>query len=103
VIGPAREGTAVASGRPRWLALSCAGVLAAVTGVMAWLVNRVPPLTLDKAQARAMLPVIDSYLDQHADTVLSGFAYLDPQLKPRIFCDAGIIEIRPDGPDGWSA
>lgn len=44
-----------------------------------------------------MLPVINAYLDRDA-AVHQAFGGLSPQLKPRVFCDARIIEIRPDGP-----
>jgi hypothetical protein len=81
------------------VALSCVGVIAAVIGVTTWLVNRSSGPTVNQAQARAMLPVIDAYLDKAI--AQQGFGYLSPQLKPREFCNATIIQIRPDGPR-WS-
>ena len=41
-----------------------------------------------------MLPVIDAYLDQDAGRLSLG-GYLSPRLRPRTFCDATIVEIRP--------
>ena len=41
-----------------------------------------------------MLPVIDAYLDQDAGRLGFG-AGLSPRLRPRTFCDASIVEIRP--------
>jgi hypothetical protein len=46
-----------------------------------------------------MLPIIDAYLGKAI--AQQGFGYLSPRLKPREFCNATIIEIRPDGPH-WS-
>ncbi len=43
-----------------------------------------------------MLPVIDAYLGEKA--AQRGFGHLNPELRPRMFCDAHIIEIRSDGP-----
>jgi hypothetical protein len=77
------------------LALSCVGVIGVVIGVATWLVNRWSQPAVNQAQARAMLPVIDGYLDKAI--AQQGFGYLSPQLKPRLFCNAAIIEIRPDG------
>jgi hypothetical protein len=87
------------SRRTTSLALSCVGVIAAVIGVTTWLVNRSSGPAVNHAQARAMLPVIDAYLDKAI--AQQGFGYLSPQLKPREFCNTTIIEIRPDGPR-WS-
>jgi hypothetical protein len=91
------DGTALTSRKTRWLALICAGVIAAAIGVTAWPVNRSP--VVNQAQARAMLPVINAYLDKEAAGSLGGFLTDSfPHLKARGFCDARIIEIRPDGP-----
>ena len=71
----------------------CALMAAVVGGVVWW--YRHP--TVDQAQARAMQPVIDAYVHEHSEQL--GFrGSLDLRLKPEVFCDAGIIEIRPDGP-----
>lgn len=85
--------TALSRRRTRWLALGCAGVLAAGVGVTVWLVSG--PAPLNRAQARAMLPAVNAYLDKNAGKLRYG--WLDPRLKPRMFCDASIIGITPDG------
>jgi hypothetical protein len=87
----------LASRRTRWLALSCAGVIAVVIGVTAWRGSRGP--AVDQAQARAMRPVIDGYLDNDAGKINGRYlATAYPKLTVKAFCDAGIIESRPDGP-----
>lgn len=83
------------SRRSTSLALSCVGVIAAVIGVTTWLTNRWSGPTVNQVQARAMLPVIDAYLDKAI--AQQGFGYLSPELKSRLFCNAAIIEIRPYG------
>jgi hypothetical protein len=64
-----------------------------VVGVVWWF--RHP--AVDQAQARAMQPVIDAYMHQHGEQLGFGGS-LDPRLRPEVFCGAGLIEIRPDGP-----
>lgn len=84
------------------LAASAAIALAA-SGTVTWLVTRGPaPPVVNQAQARAMTPAIDAYLARHA-TSLGGGMLLQtvPRLKPRVFCDQVIIEIRPAGPGRW--
>jgi hypothetical protein len=75
-----------------WVGLACA-LMAAVVGGVAWW-YRHP--AVNQAQAEAMQPVIDAYMHEHA-TQLGLGGTLDPRLKPEVFCDAGIVEIRPDG------
>ena len=81
---------------------SSALILASVTAVV-WLAvtftgpapqRNLPAPALNQRQARAMLPVIDAYLDRDAGRLGFGGA-LSPRLRPRIFCDATIVEIRP--------
>jgi hypothetical protein len=83
----------MASRRTRSLALGCAGILAAGVGVTVWLASG--PVSLNRAQARAMLPAVNAYLDKNAGKL--GYGSLDTRLKPRMFCDASIIGITPDG------
>lgn len=71
---------------------ACAGVVLAVFGAAAC--GSARPV-VDRAQAGAMLPAINAYLSGHAVQLMPGS--LSPRLKPRVFCDAGIIEIRPAG------
>ncbi len=71
----------------------CALMAAVVAAVVWW--YRHP--AVDQAQARAMQPVIDAYVHEHSVQLGLG-GTLDARLKPEVFCDAGIIEIRPDGP-----
>jgi hypothetical protein len=87
------------------LVFSCAAILAALAATV-YLAFAVPGASrperdragaapaLDQAQARAMLPVINAYLDRAAGR-LGGAGDLSAGLKPRTFCDASIIEIRP--------
>lgn len=76
-----------------WVGVVCALIAAAMGGVAWW--YRHP--AVDQTQARAMQPVVDAYMHEHAVQLgLSGT--LDLRLKPETFCDAAIIEIRPDGP-----
>ncbi len=70
------------------LAMAAPGTLTAEGG------RARPGPALNRAQARAMLPAIDAYLDRDAGRLGFGGA-LDARLKPRTFCDASIIEIRP--------
>lgn len=73
--------------------LACA-LLAAVVGGVAWW-YRHP--AVNQAQARAVQPVIDAYM--HHDGIQLGLGgVLDSRLKPEVFCDANIIEIRTRGP-----
>ena len=83
---PTRRSTLVTVG------VVCALMAAVVVGVVWW--YRHPPV--DQAQARAMQPVIDAYVHEHGGQF--GLGRLDPRLKPEVFCNAGIVEIRPDGP-----
>ena len=83
---PTRRSTLVTVG------VVCGLMAAVVVGVVWW--YRHPPV--DQAQARAMQPVIDAYVHEHGEQLGLG-ASLDPRLKPEVFCDAGIVEIRPDG------
>lgn len=82
--------------------VSCAGVVVAVIGVTIWLMNGGQATAnqmaaVNRAQAQAMLPTIEVYLDNHASELGFGGG-LDARLKPRVFCEAHIIEIRTDGP-----
>jgi hypothetical protein len=79
--------------RTRWLVLGAACAVAAGAAVTAALLTAGP--AADRAQARAMLPAIDAYLDKDAGHL--GFGYLSPRLKPRVFCDADILDVVPDG------
>jgi hypothetical protein len=67
-----------------------------------WAVFRVWPLPPDvnHAQAQAMLPTIERYLDSPAGGNQDGgfLAAKYPKLRPRTFCTAAIIEIRRAGP-----
>src|ERR1700733_13797223 len=91
--------------RGRRLVLGCAGVVA-VAAVAVWLATTIPgsprpehgragavPAS-DQARARAMRPAIDAYLDRDAGRLGFGGA-LSARLRPRVFCDATIIEVRP--------
>jgi len=71
----------------------CALMAAIAYGVVHW--YRHP--AVDQAQAGAMQPVIDAYMHSHGGQLGLGGS-LDRGLKPQVFCDAAIIEIRPDGP-----
>lgn len=76
----------------------------AAAGAVTRLVTRVPaPPVVNQAQARVMTPAIDAYLAGHAAS-LGGGLLLEtvPRLKPRVFCDQVIIEIRPTGPSRWN-
>ena len=84
---PTRRSTLITVG------VVCTLMAALVAGVVWW--NRHP--AVDETQARAMQPVIDAYMHQHGEQLGMG-GTLDPRLGPGVFCDAGIIEIRPDGP-----
>ncbi len=56
-----------------------------------------PHPSVNQAQARAIQPAVDSYM--HENGVKMGLAYvMDSRFKPQLFCDANIIEIRPEGP-----
>lgn len=77
------------------LSWTCAGILVAIAGAIFWQANRRP--AVNQAQAQAMLPVINSYLGSNRQLAQFGGA-LDATLKPKVFCEASIIEIRPDGP-----
>lgn len=73
--------------------LTCALMAVVVAGVAWW--NRHP--AVNQAQARAVQPVIDAYMHDHPDQF--GFGdVMNAGLTPELFCDATIIEIRPDGP-----
>ena len=73
--------------------LTCALMAVVVAGVAWW--NRHP--AVNQAQARAVQPVIDAYMHDHAAQF--GFGdVMNAGLTPELFCDATIIEIRPDGP-----
>lgn len=86
----------------RWtLAAVCA---CAAAGVGVWAAVRgpagPPPPHVNHAQAQAMLPAIEKYLDSPAGGNQGGglLAATYPKLKSRTLCTATIIEIRPDGP-----
>lgn len=84
----------------RALSMGCAGVLtAAATAVILWRPGHGPvPPAVNRAQARLMLPAIATYLDSPAGGNQGGYLTgAFPQLKPRVFCTAAIIEIRRDG------
>ena len=83
---PTRRSTVISVG------VVCAVMAVILVGVVWW--NRHP--AVDQAQARAMQPVIDAYMHEHGEQLRLG-GTLDAPLKPEVFCDAGIIEIRPDG------
>jgi hypothetical protein len=72
-------------------------VCALMAAVAGWVVYLYRHPAVDQAQAGAMQPVIDAYMHSHGGQLGLGGS-LDPGLKPQVFCDAGIIEIRPDGP-----
>lgn len=76
-----------------WVGVVCV-LGAAALGFMAWWYS---PPGVDQAQARAVQPVIDAYLHQNGSQLGFG-GILDPRLKPEVFCDATIIEIRTRGP-----
>jgi hypothetical protein len=83
--------------RKRTLAIM---ILAAIgmSGIgIAWLKHVADEPPLNRALETAMTPAINSYLDDEFS--LPGWDGLPPQYKSRIFCDAGIIEIRPSGND----
>jgi hypothetical protein len=84
---PTRRSTLVS------VAVVCVLMAAVVAGVVWW--YRHP--SVNQAQAGAMQPVIDAYMHEHGGQLGLG-GTLDPRLKPEVFCNAGIIEIRPDGP-----
>ena len=83
---PTRRSTVISVG------VVCAVMAVILVGVVWW--NRHP--AVDQAQALAMQPVIDAYMHEHGEQLRLG-GTLDARLKPEVFCDAGIIEIRPDG------
>jgi hypothetical protein len=85
----------LAGKRIRWLVLGCVAVITVIIGVSVWLVAREP--AVNQAQAKAMLPVVEAYLSRDS-AFRQAFGSLNPQLKPRVFCDARILEISPDGP-----
>ncbi len=85
------------------MVLGCAATLAAAaTAMILWSPGHGPLLPgLDRAQARLMLPAIEAYLDSPAGGNQGGYLTdAFPELKPRVFCTAAIIEIRRDG-SGW--
>jgi hypothetical protein len=92
----------LATGRPtpltpaamRWAVMALMGVLAGVLGLV--IARRDARPAVSERQASEMLPVIDACIDQHTEAALSGWGYLDPELRPRILCDAAIVEIRQD-------
>jgi hypothetical protein len=75
-------------------------VIAVVAALVALTRQRSPkPPAVNASQARAMLPVIEAYLDSPAAGNRGGLlAAIRPKLHPRTFCTAVIVEIRPDGP-----
>jgi len=85
----------------RWwlLAAGCGALAAVVGGVFVANPMRPPLPDVNHAQARAMLPAIEKYLDSPAGGNLRGgvLAVHHPKLKPRTFCTAAIIEIRRAG------
>jgi hypothetical protein len=85
----------VPSARARWLALTSGcgvAVAACVVGLLVTQSSAAP----DGAQVRAMLPVIEAYLDKDAGHL--GFGHLRPALKPRVLCEAHILAITPEHP-----
>ena len=87
----------MATTRRRWLALSGAAATAAAA-VTLWLMTHPRPPAVSPAQARAMLPAINTYLAKHAAQLTGGYlASTYPRLKVENFCDVRIIEIRPAG------
>lgn len=80
--------------RTRWLAAGAAGVVVAAVAGTIWVRERGPALpVVNQAQARAMLPVINSYVSQHARSIMGG----DEQLPHgKWFCESGIFDITPD-------
>ncbi len=74
--------------------LICVGVIVGAAAVIIW-INRYP--TVNQAQARAVQPAIDAYM--HENGARMGLTdVMDARLRPQLFCDANIIEIRTDGP-----
>ena len=85
----------MAGARTRWLAGMCAAVIALLSAAAC---SSTSPPTVNPAQARAMQPVIDAYLASPVGGNSGGILHdLYPKLKPRVFCSAAIIEIRPAG------
>jgi hypothetical protein len=85
-------------GRVRWL---IAGVVAVVTAgicLSVWL-NRAPAPVVDRAQVRGMLPAITAYLQSAAYRDRNGESPPEAYQAQRVrwLCNAGIVEIRPDG------
>jgi hypothetical protein len=79
--------------RARWLAAGAAGVVVAAVAGTIWGHERGPALpVVNQAQARAMLPVINSYVSQHARSIM-GAAQLP---HGKWFCDSGIFDITVD-------
>jgi len=69
--------------------------------VGAWAFFRVWPLPPDvnHAQAQAMLPTIEKFLDSRGGSYTGGMLAVNyPKLNSRTFCTAAIIEIRRAGP-----
>lgn len=78
--------------------VAAAAVLACAAGLTTSLLNQ-HHVSLDQAQARAMLPAINRYLV--SDRQFAGFGgTLDADLRPKVLCDAAILQITPEGP-GW--
>jgi hypothetical protein len=88
------EAPGLASKTAKELTWTCVIVVALVAAAGVWIATRRP--AVNEAQARAMLPVIGAHLDDGPGYAALGSA-LDARLKPKVFCDAGVIEIRPDG------
>src|SRR5215467_1961550 len=85
-------------GRVRWL---IAGVVAVVTAgicLSAWL-HRASAPVVDRAQVRGMLPAITAYLRSAAYRDRNGESPPEAYQAQRVrwLCNAGIVEIRPDG------
>jgi hypothetical protein len=88
-----------------WLLVAGSAVVALCAGLGLWVAGRRPHEPqrphVNAAQALAMLPAIEAYLDSPAGRNQGGMlAQLYPKLHSRVFCTATIIEIRPAS-RGW--
>jgi hypothetical protein len=70
--------------------LTLAALSVSAIGIV-WLTRPEPPL--NRTLEAAMMPAINSYLDDKFS--LPGWEGLPPQYKSKIFCDVNVIEIRP--------
>ncbi len=88
-------------GGVRWMIAGLAAIVTAGVCLGVWLPKpaRAPAVVLDRAHVRAMLPAITAYLQSPAYRDRNGeypFAAYQAQ-RVRWLCNAGIVEIRPDG------